>query len=247
MAIPPPESKPSYAAMRGWAGRQGFTTVRTEKSLTVLDEGGSKIVAIYQEQKDGSFKLASTTQRKVPPAPPKPTAFEKQSKSRSKKATAEQAIKERLTETADKLSYDSKIRTHEYKDGTVDGEILVMVPRGVSTSDLLLDLENAFEKQSLGSGFWISIGERHTIREDDEVYRRFKGMNEVQTNYQRMTPTNIAETLLIARQRVTPGMEKKYRRKAELVYIRIHWNRKDKQPKWMTSQRPTSGKWVKIS
>lgn len=142
---------------------------------------------------------------------------------------AKEAIKERLDKTAAEVG--GKVRVHVYKDGSIDGEVSIEVPRGQSASDLFLDIESAFKKQSLGKGFWISTGERHVIVGDEEIYRRNKGMNEVAVYYQRMTPSNIGETMLIARRNVTKGMEKKYRRKAQTVFVRIHWNADDKKPK----------------
>lgn len=140
-------------------------------------------------------------------------------------------MKARLTQTASGVTAPTKVRVHTYKDGTVDGEIAIEVPRGQSASDLFLDVEAAFKKQSLGKGYWISTGERHVIARDEEVYRKYQGMNEVAVYYQRMTPTNIAQTLLIARKNVTPKMEKKYKRKAHTIFVRIHWNKDDKKPK----------------
>lgn len=150
--------------------------------------------------------------------------------SKTKIETAKNAIKARLDKTAETLG-GGRVRVHVYPDGTIDGEIAIEVPRGQSASDLFFDVEDAFKKQSLGKGYWISTGERHTIVKDEEIYKRNKGMNEVAVFYQRMTPSNIAETLLISRRSLTKGMEKKYRRKAHTIFVRIHWNDADKKPK----------------
>lgn len=168
---------------------------------------------------------------KQPAKPKKAAVKEKPSRKPTKKEIdkAKEAIKARLDKTADEVG--GKVRVHVYPDGSIDGEISIDVVKGQSASDLFLDVESAFKKQSLGKGFWISTGERHVIQEDAEVYRRHKGMNEVAVYYQRATPSNIAETMLIARRNITPAMERKYKRKASTIFVRLHWNADDKKPK----------------
>lgn len=99
--------------------------------------------------------------------------------------------------------------------------------------DLLKDIRDAFATTpgGLGSGYWLQIGERYTIKEDDEVYRRFKGMNELSMYYTRVKTANIISAFGAARTKMTRGAEKKYRRKAETVFVRIHWNPDNAKPK----------------
>ena len=75
------------------------------------------------------------------------------------------------------------------------------------------------------------MGARYIIEEDDEIYRRFRGLNQVQTNYQRAISTNVAEESVILRHTMLPGMEEHYKREAHSVFIRLHWNPQDEQPK----------------
>jgi hypothetical protein len=82
----------------------------------------------------------------------------------------------------------------------------------------------------LGKGYWLSIGQRYVIKEDDEVYRRSRGMNEIATFYTRVKTANIISAFGAARTKMTRGAEKKYRRKAETVFVRVHWNPNNEKP-----------------
>ena len=150
-----------------------------------------------------------------------------------KSAQAEEEIRERLEEIKVELEnggIDARVRVHRYRDGSVDGEVLANVPRGVSADQLAMDIEHAAGRKGMG-GFWINMGTRFTIEEDEEVYRRFRGYNDVNTHYQRATPGNWSEIPLIVRKQIIKGMEKKYGRKAHSVYLRIHWNRHGAKPR----------------
>lgn len=116
-----------------------------------------------------------------------------------------------------------RVRVWPYADGSVDGEILAHLPRGRSANDVLMDLEESIGRDAL-DGFWVSVGVRYTIKEDEEVYRRYKGMNDVNTHYQRALATNVAEVFVVARHEIAAGMEAKYGRKPDSVYVRFHWN-----------------------
>lgn len=116
---------------------------------------------------------------------------------------------------------------HSYRDGTVDGELAIHVPRGWSEDDLYREVLEALGQNPghIGPGYWISVGQRYTIKEGDEVYRRHKGMNEIATYYAAMTRRGmIAATLGAARDLMAPGAREKYHRKAAMVFVRFHWN-----------------------
>lgn len=109
----------------------------------------------------------------------------------------------------------------------MDGELSLAVPRGTSEEQLYRSLVDAFGQNPghIGPGYWLSIGQRYSIKEGDEVYRRHKGMNEISTYYAGMRRRGIvAATFGAARDLMTPGAKKKYGRKAETVFIRLHWN-----------------------
>jgi hypothetical protein len=119
------------------------------------------------------------------------------------------------------------VLVHQYKDGTVDGEIVFPVPRGVTEERLYKTILDAYGQNPghIGPGYWLSLGQRYTIKEGDEVYRRNRGMNEIMTYYASMTRRGIiAATFGAARDLMTPGAREKYRRKAAMVIVRLHWN-----------------------
>lgn len=126
--------------------------------------------------------------------------------------------------------YDGRIILHAYADGSVDGELYVKVPEGADTKDAEFDLFDAFTPLSVGTKFWISTGARYSVKTDDERYRRFKGMTQVQTNYQRANRANIVEEHLILRNKIIEGMDKRFGEEADSVFIRLHWNPKNEQP-----------------
>lgn len=126
-----------------------------------------------------------------------------------------------------------RVLVHRYANGTVDGEITFHVPRGMSEDEMYRSLLRAFGQTygKLGDGYWLSIGQRYEIREDDVVYRRNRGMNEIATYYASMRRSGIiAATFGAARDLMAPGARKKYGRKATTVFVRVHWNAGKTQP-----------------
>jgi len=135
------------------------------------------------------------------------------------------AILEPLTEEVS----GSRVKVHRYADGSIDGEILIKLPRGVSTADAADQIQQGIA--SMPRGFWISAGQRFTIKANDEVYRKRTGLNEVSTSYQRSNRANLAEILLILREKIGKGTARKYRRKAEQVFLRVRYSPTGKRPK----------------
>jgi len=146
---------------------------------------------------------------------------------------AYQTILVRLEEAKARLpeGYEGRVLIHAYADGSVDGELYVKVPEATSTADSEFDLYDAFTPTALGDFFWISTGARYILETDDERYRRFKGMTQVQTNYQRANQANIVEEHAILRSKIITGMDKRFGEEAHSVFIRLHWNAQDEQPK----------------
>lgn len=142
---------------------------------------------------------------------------------------AEQSIRERLNRAAKGIP-GSRSMVHVYKDGSVDGEIVVAVERGKQVEDVADDIKNALGAAGFSGDVWVSMGLRYIIQKDDEIYRKNKGMNEVGVNFQRAIRSNIAEEFLILTKKVAKGLKKKYRRKAAMVFVRFHWNPDNKQP-----------------
>lgn len=148
---------------------------------------------------------------------------------------AEEKIRERLMATAERSSeLGGRVLVHRYANGTVDGEIAYHVPRGMTEDELYRELLRAFRQSNTGMNdehYWISLGQRYEIKEDDEVYRRNKGMNEIATYYANLRRSGIvAATFGAARDLMAPGAHKKYGRKASVVFIRMHWNPSKSKP-----------------
>ncbi len=142
-------------------------------------------------------------------------------------------IEARLNDAKDQLpqGYDGKVMLHVYADGSVDGELYVKVPRGLSTGDVELEMYEAFEQVAVGQRYWISSGARYKVETDDERYKRFKGMTQVSTNYQRAVRANIVEEHLIVQEKLIKGMDRSFGQEAHSVFIRLHWNPEDIKPK----------------
>lgn len=142
-------------------------------------------------------------------------------------------IEARLKDAQDALpdGLVGRVILHPYHDGSVDGELYVTVPEGESSVDTEWSLTEAFGHVTVGQKYWISVGARYIVEDDDVIYRRYRGMNQVQTNYQRAVGANIAEEDLILRTKVLRGMKKRYKREAHSIFIRLHWNPQNEQPK----------------
>lgn len=142
-------------------------------------------------------------------------------------------IEARLTDARDALpeGFEGRVLLHAYADHSVDGELYIKVPEGGAAGDTAWDLHEAFGYISVGQYYWISTGVRYAAETDDERYRRYKGMLQVNTNYQRAMRTNIAEENLILRNYLIGGMDKKFGEVAHSVFIRLHWNPENAQPK----------------
>lgn len=166
---------------------------------------------------------------KLPEAPPEFTI-------RLRPETQDEAyasIKARLEDARANLpeGTESRIIIHPYADGSVDGELYVKIPTWEDTREMEWDLHEAFGKMAVGTRYWISTGVRYIIEKDDIIYRRFKGMNQLQTNYQRASQHNIVEEHVILRHTILPGTKKRFKREAHSVFIRLHWNPNDEHPK----------------
>lgn len=123
------------------------------------------------------------------------------------------------------------IRIHPYADGSVDGELHIKVPEDSRSGDTSWELMDSFGAITLGQRYWVSVGANFIIEADEQVYRRFRGMNLVQTNYQRAVKANIVEEGLILRKTILPGMARKHKHEAHSVFIRLHWNPANEHPK----------------
>lgn len=148
-------------------------------------------------------------------------------------------IKERLDETAAVLierDIEARIYIHEYDNGEVDGEIAIVVPRGRTAIEMDQMLEEAFQNKpgGLGSQYWFALGVRLSIHKDEADDRsgsaRVRGMDDLQMYYRRINTPNLIDSFLREQKIMIPGAEEKYRRKVEIVYLRLHWNPENEKP-----------------
>lgn len=143
-------------------------------------------------------------------------------------------IEARLEDAIARLpeGYAGKVMMHAYVDGSVDGELRVQVPEDQDARDVEFDLYDAFDRAAVGRRYWFSMGALYRADTDDERYRRNRGMIMVQTNYQRAVQANIVEEHLILRNKIMTGMDRKFGNETTYaVFVRLHWNPENGQPK----------------
>lgn len=125
----------------------------------------------------------------------------------------------------------TRLRVHENRDGTVDGEMVVSeLPRGLSAKDVL---DAASETQVPIAYGWLTTGIRFAdeAREHDH-YRRHRGMVEAFAHAQRATQAKIDINIATATDRILRGMSKKFRgTKPRQIVFRVHWNPENRRPK----------------
>ena len=160
-------------------------------------------------------------------------------------AEAEAAIAARLEDTRFALEGEgigARTSYHSYKDRTIDGEIVIDIRRGDDAVEVMRKLEEAFSVENR-RGLWFQVGARFAVREGEEelasgIVDRRKGMDEVGMHYRRMysqdkheRTAQIIEPFLAMERQAIPAMERKYGRKAQSVFVRLHWNPDYKKPK----------------
>lgn len=66
--------------------------------------------------------------------------------------------------------------------------------------------------------------------DDRSGSNRVRGMDDLMMYYRRVKTTNLIDSYLRSQKIMIPGAEKKYKRKVEIVYLRLHWNQGDAKP-----------------
>jgi hypothetical protein len=148
--------------------------------------------------------------------------------------------KKQLEETADKLRKTleradkaipfpgrKRVSVHVNRDKTVDATLRVHLPRGVRATRLFKILS---DQVSPVAGAWISVASRYSFRDEEDLYRRYKGMPETSVYWQKSSRAHVGTNFLTAR-RITEKVEKKRRSKAVTVLVNLHWNPEGKKPK----------------
>lgn len=166
----------------------------------------------------------------------KPTKIRKPSKSSQAKVSQTMDVAlSRAKEKLEGMGYDSKLRIHENRDGTVDAELAITVPtrKVAAAKDVLIDSDEALKgiHKELNKGTWISVGLTYSFKDEKKLYNRYRGMQMVGSNYRRATARpKIVHATATAR-RIDANVQKRKRSRAWSVFVRLHWNVFDKQPK----------------
>lgn len=98
------------------------------------------------------------------------------------------------------------------------------------------ELERAFETKTHGMGhqFWYALGIRLSFNKEKDEERsgssRVRGMDDMMMYYRRMRTPKLIDSFLREQRIMIPGAEKRYKRKAEIVYVRLHWNPNNQKP-----------------
>lgn len=133
--------------------------------------------------------------------------------------------------------YTIRVSVVENRDSTVDGELRITnIPHSRPIRDIMIDLGNAVRPSSMSPSIWFSIGVRYTASTRDaslaaesaDSYSR--GLYQAQTNYRRLIQSKIPLVTLTGLE-LDKRLKAKRRRKAEQVFLRLHWNPSDIQPK----------------
>jgi len=155
-------------------------------------------------------------------------------------ASKVKVTKKQLEETAERMRnalawVDAKIpfpgrqrvSVHVNRDKTVDATLRIHLPRGIRATRLFKMLSDEVKPVA---GTWISVASRYSFRDEEDLYRRYKGMPETSVYWQKSTRAHVATNFLTAR-RITEKVEKKRRSKAVTVLVNLHWNPEGKKPK----------------
>lgn len=210
--------------------REERTSIRTTKTTTAKTKEIRKKARTKEKSRKTKARAKEKARRKRIPkgfdlVPGQATALDK--------------IKARLEDTAkalEGLELECRVYTHEYDNGEIDGEIAVPVPRGRTAIDIDQELETAFQNLPLGLGseFWYALGVRLSIHKDEAEDRsgsaRVRGMDDLMMYYRRVNTPNLIDSFLREQKIMIPGVEEKYGRKVEIVYLRLHWNPSNEKP-----------------
>jgi len=148
-------------------------------------------------------------------------------------------IRERLATVSEVLAQDSslgispvgmQVQAERNADKTVDGQLTISLPHGVTVIELIGALEDAIRLAgSYRRGTWISGGLRWPQKhsDDDDRYDHYRGLNQLTFYWQRSGKfINHLEALKGSGK----ALQEWGWRKAAQMLVRVHWNRYDKKP-----------------
>lgn len=124
---------------------------------------------------------------------------------------------------------DARILTHANRDGSVNGQLLIAsLPRGIGAAKITLYLSET--EQALKGGFWISTTMRFSFRDDEELYRRFRGMQEVTTYPQDAAHDRKIDLNLSTARGIMEKVKRRRRANVQQLAINIIWTHDKRRP-----------------
>ena len=141
------------------------------------------------------------------------------------------------------MGIESTVRSHEYRDKSIDGELSVFIERGQDASDIMKRVEEAFGTENIRQT-WMSLGVRFGVAKGDleqaeTRYDRHKGMFEAWMYWRQMFRRTSDESERKAQiidpfgrmeSQVIPGIQDEYDRKVHQIIVRLHWNPNGDKP-----------------
>ena len=135
-----------------------------------------------------------------------------------------------------KRPLDVLTRIHVNRDKSIDSELTIIVPRGMSPRRMIVALERYTSKIP---DTWVSVGVRVPPRPEETVSglfvdlkshkpkKRGKGAYQAGTYYQH---SDSQKYNFATGRKIVSNFANAGRRKPEQVYIRIHWNPDNRKP-----------------
>lgn len=118
----------------------------------------------------------------------------------------------------------------ENSDKSIDGEILVNVPRGVDPQDVIIEIQDAIldRSQPFPRGSYFNFGLRFPPSAgEEEKYPMTGGLANVFIPYYSTNDIGHGATIAML---IEQGLKDTYHRKTREIIFRVHWNRYGERP-----------------
>lgn len=190
-----------------------------------------------------SRKKSKTGRKPEPKGPVPPPGFDLYLGLDRAHGEARSRLKKAASAFQAKTGISPRVRSHVYRDGSMDAELTVDLPRKMDPVEAMKRLEESFGTEN-SRGLWFQVGanfttvEREGFSPSGTVDRR-RGLEGVGMHYRRMwgvrgSPRTavFADAFGTMESRVIPAMRARpYSRKVESLYIRVHWNPEGTKPR----------------
>jgi len=148
-----------------------------------------------------------------------------------------------VLEHTQKEAEHTRVRVHTNPDGTIDGELRMAIPRGVTASEALINLELSLPSIRQ---YWVSVGVIMSFREKegDEIrqrYDRFHGLRGAFTHPQRsfdyINESGVFErgrtgyNFVTARD-IADNIDSAGHLKPTEIVLRLRWDQDGRRPNW---------------